>query len=95
MSIYIKFVRLFLVDCLFLQLSEIFSAKDRILMLLILRGIVIFSVEIGFLLSVLPWRYSEFIFKHYVELRQVGVSYGVGNRYCAKICVDKQVLCIQ
>ena len=42
MSIYIKFVRLFLVDCLFLQLSEIFSAKDRILMLLILRGIVIF-----------------------------------------------------
>lgn len=37
----------------------------------------------------------EFIFKHYVELRQVGVSYGVGNRYCAKICVVKQVLCIQ
>lgn len=48
-----------------------------------------------FLLSILPRCYSEFIFKHYVELRQVGVSYGVGNRYCAKICVVKQVLCIQ
>ncbi len=50
---------------------------------------------ISFLLSILPRCYSEFIFKHYVELRQVGVSYGVGNRYCAKICVVKQVLCIQ
>ena len=44
------------------------------------------------LLSVLPRCYSEFVFKHYVELRQIGIAYGVSYLYCVKVGVGKQVL---